>query len=174
MTEATWWKGNVTSRQSLSIADPSGDVCSASFTSDRYFRTGDIAQRSGQNGDYRLLGRSSVDIIKSGGEKISALELERVISSLEEVADVSVLGLPDEDWGQVVGCVLVITSPLNKPTGSSHCALTDIKGLRDALRSELSPWKLPKMLKIYEHEIPRNVGAIVLVGVTVLSLLGCL
>ncbi|KAG0151287.1 hypothetical protein CROQUDRAFT_651518 [Cronartium quercuum f. sp. fusiforme G11] len=120
------------------------------FTTDRFFRTGDIAVRSGSNGSYRLLGRSSTDIIKTGGEKVSALEIERVISGLEEVADVSVVGLLHKEWGQAVGCVLVL-----KPINSKR-DLSDVTVLREALKSELSPFKLPKKVKIYEHEIPRN------------------
>ena len=70
----------------------------ASFTPDGWFRTGDQAVLA--DGAYRILGRSSVDIIKTGGEKISALEIEDVLRSFEGVADCAVVGVPDEEWGE--------------------------------------------------------------------------
>lgn len=75
---------------------------------DGWFKTGDIAIRSGasgpEHGMYRILGRNSVDIIKSGGEKISAIEIERAILELPGMEDAAVVGVPDEEWGQVVSC----------------------------------------------------------------------
>ncbi len=48
------------------------------------------------------MGRKSVDIIKSGGYKLSALEIETQLLGMDEVQDVSVVGLPDPTWGQKV------------------------------------------------------------------------
>jgi malonyl-CoA/methylmalonyl-CoA synthetase len=73
---------------------------------DGWFKTGDVAVRSSvpgpEHGMYRILGRSSVDIIKSGGEKISAIEIERAILELPGMEDAAVVGVPDEEWGQIV------------------------------------------------------------------------
>ena len=60
------------------------DATAATFT-DGWFRTGDVAVHEPEG--YRLLGRSSVDIIKTGGEKVSALEIEEVYRTHPDVAD---------------------------------------------------------------------------------------
>lgn len=100
------------------------------FTSDgEWFKSGDIGIRSSQNGFYRIQGRSSVDIIKSGGEKVSAIEVERALLSLDFIKDASVVGVEDPKWGEVVGCVIVLRDPKKQ---------LDLKELRDALRGEVS------------------------------------
>jgi malonyl-CoA/methylmalonyl-CoA synthetase len=76
------------------------------FTTDDWFKTGDIAVV--EKGYYRILGRDSIDIIKSGGYKISALEIEEVLRTHPSVSDCSVVGLPDEEWGEIVAAALVL------------------------------------------------------------------
>lgn len=66
----------------------------------RIICTGDIAQFN--NGYYRILGRASADIIKSGGHKISALQIETELLSHPQIADCAVVGLPDPTWGERV------------------------------------------------------------------------
>ncbi len=61
---------------------------------------GDIAQYT--NGYYRILGRASADIIKSGGHKLSALQIETVLLANPYIADCAVVGLADPVWGQRV------------------------------------------------------------------------
>ncbi|EIE87516.1 hypothetical protein RO3G_12227 [Rhizopus delemar RA 99-880] len=79
------------------------------FTEDGWFITGDVAQRVGQHGYYQILGRSSIDIIKTGGEKVSALEIERELLSCDMgIQDVAVVGIPDPEWGQKVSAVVVM------------------------------------------------------------------
>ena len=75
------------------------------FTPDGWFKTGDVARRR-KDGAYFIQGRASVDLIKSGGYKISALEVERKMLALEEVQEVVVVGLADEEWGQRVAAVV--------------------------------------------------------------------
>ncbi|ORX35959.1 putative long-chain acyl-CoA synthetase [Kockovaella imperatae] len=115
---------------------------------DGWFKTGDVAVYSSEpaaKGQVKILGRNSTDIIKSGGEKLSAIEIERVILELEGMQDVAVVGIEDEEWGQVVGACIVTTRP----------DLT-IETLRSELRAHLTAYKIPKRLKLYEGEIPRN------------------
>lgn len=80
------------------------------FTSDGWFKTGDVAILSALDSDgkgqYKILGRNSADIIKSGGEKLSAIEIETAILELPGMKDCAVVGVPDEEWGQLV-CVEV-------------------------------------------------------------------
>lgn len=75
------------------------------FTSDGWFKTGDVARRDA-NGAYFIQGRASVDLIKSGGYKISALDVERAMLGLDAIQEVAVVGLADEEWGQRVAAVV--------------------------------------------------------------------
>ena len=67
---------------------------------DGWFRTGDVAVF--ESGAYRLLGRISVDIIKTGGFKVSALEIEEVLRTHPAIAECAVVGVHDEEWGERV------------------------------------------------------------------------
>jgi malonyl-CoA/methylmalonyl-CoA synthetase len=110
---------------------------------DGWFRTGDIAVVDA--GAYRLLGRSSVDIIKSGGDKISALEVEEVLRTHPAIAECAVVGVDDPEWGQRV-CVAVETRP--------SCALS-LADLREWAKSRMAPYKVPKNL-LCVAKLPRN------------------
>src|SRR6185503_8846371 len=85
------------------------DATEASFltddTGERWFRTGDVTVRTPDG--FRILGRSSTDIIKSGGEKLSALEIEETYRTHEAVRDCAVVGVPDDEWGEQV-CAAVV------------------------------------------------------------------
>ncbi|KAI9311864.1 hypothetical protein BX666DRAFT_2021199 [Dichotomocladium elegans] len=79
------------------------------FTPDGWFQTGDYGIRTGLRGYYRILGRASIDIIKTGGEKVSALEIERELLSCGlNIHDVAVIGVDDPEWGQRVAAVVVL------------------------------------------------------------------
>ncbi len=84
----------------------------------------------------RILGRRSVDIIKTGGEKVSALEVEAVLREHPDIADCAVVGLPDADWGECVAAVVALRG---------RAALT-LPALRDWARVRLSGPKLPRRL----------------------------
>ena len=144
------------------------------FTPDGWFKTGDIAVRRhvpgaglGKSGDwakgpaYFILGRKSADIIKTGGEKVSALEIERELLSLPQIAECAVVGLPSEAWGQKVAAVVVL-SEAGKTSGSESGKTDGRKGkswgamdMRRALKGKLVMYKIPQDLKIVEA-IPRN------------------
>lgn len=72
------------------------DDTEAAFTGDGWFRTGNTAVI--EDDLYRILGRSSVDILKTGGEKVSALEIEEVLLGHEAVSEVAVVGVDDPEW----------------------------------------------------------------------------
>ncbi|XP_038610719.1 malonate--CoA ligase ACSF3, mitochondrial isoform X2 [Tachyglossus aculeatus] len=74
------------------------------FTPDGWFKTGDTVVF--RDGRYWVLGRTSVDIIKSGGYKISALEIERHLLAHPSIMDVAVLGIPDITWGQRISAIV--------------------------------------------------------------------
>ena len=73
------------------------DATKNAFTEDGWFKTGDVAII--EDGYYRIMGRNSVDIIKSGGYKISALEIEEVLRTHPYIKDCAVVGLDNEEWG---------------------------------------------------------------------------
>jgi len=77
------------------------------FTPDGWFKTGDQAMRD-KDGYFRILGRSSVDIIKTGGYKVSALEIEESLREHPLITEVAVVGIPDPEWGERVGAVYVL------------------------------------------------------------------
>jgi malonyl-CoA/methylmalonyl-CoA synthetase len=116
----------------------------AAFTPDGWFRTGDVAVR--ERGSYRILGRASVDIVKSGGEKVSALEVEEVLREHPAIGDCAVVGVSDPDWGERL-CAAVVTA-------SGETPLTLVE-LRAWARARLAVWKIPKDLSHVEA-LPRN------------------
>jgi malonyl-CoA/methylmalonyl-CoA synthetase len=119
------------------------DETSSAFTEDGWFRTGDQAVI--ENGAWRILGRSNVDILKTGGEKISALEIEDVIRSHPDVADCAVVGVPDPEWGDRVCAAVVLKA-------SSQITDTEIRAFT---KERLAPYKVPKDVLILD-DLPRN------------------
>lgn len=115
----------------------------ATFTEEGWFKTGDIAVF--ENGYYRILGRNSVDIIKSGGYKISALEIEEVLRKHPNIKECGVVGLPDEEWGEIIGASLIVKE-----------GDIDLDELRVWLSDQLPSYKLPRKY-IFQHDLPRNV-----------------
>lgn len=110
---------------------------------DGWFRTGDVAEVN--DGSFRLMGRSSVDIIKTGGYKVSALDIEEVLRQHPDVAECAVVGVSDEEWGQRVGAALIL-----KPA-----AAIQLDELRSWARERLAPYKIPSRLLILD-QLPRN------------------
>jgi len=108
------------------------------------------SQRDWARGDmYFILGRRSADIIKSGGEKVSALEVEREMLSLPQISEVAVLAVPSGKWGQKVGAVVILDRD-HVPDGR----WTPLD-MRRALKGRLANYKIPQVLKVVSH-IPRN------------------
>ncbi|KAI9726329.1 MAG: hypothetical protein M1828_001603 [Chrysothrix sp. TS-e1954] len=114
-----------------------------------YYQTGDIARREGSY--YFMLGRASQDIIKSGGYKISALDIERELLSLAFISEATVVGVEDEEWGQRVGAIVTLRTLPEAPRSS----LT-INNLRDALRGQLAGYKLPTLLRVVKGDLPKG------------------
>ena len=110
---------------------------------DGWFCTGDVAVV--EDGYYRIMGRSSVDIIKSGGYKLSALEIEGVLLTHDSISEVAVIGVEDDTWGEAVTAVAAIKE------GST----LDFDSLKSWCDGKMSSYKIPKSLKIVEA-LPRN------------------
>jgi len=113
----------------------------ASAFRDGWFRTGDVAIV--EDGTYRILGRRSVDIIKTGGYKVSALEIENVLGGHPDIEECAVVGAADPDWGEAVCAAVVARRRLGRDE------------LRDWARERLAPYKLPTRLLCLDR-LPRN------------------
>jgi len=110
---------------------------------DSWFRTGDMAVL--ETGYYRIMGRLSVDIIKSGGYKLSALEIEAALLQHPNIRECAVIGHLDNTWGEVVAAAVVLEAGSN----------LDLDQLREWCRDRLSHYKLPKKLLVVDA-LPRN------------------
>ena len=110
---------------------------------DGWFRTGDMAVI--EDGCYRIMGRTSVDIIKSGGYKLSALEIEGVLLTHEAIAEVAVIGVEDEVWGEAVTAFIVTRdgADLDYPALKAWCG------------ERMSSYKIPKHVTRLDA-LPRN------------------
>jgi malonyl-CoA/methylmalonyl-CoA synthetase len=110
---------------------------------DGWFRTGDTAVV--ENGVYRILGRTNSEILKTGGHKISTLEIEEALREHPAVAECAVVGVPDPEWGERVAAAIVLKD------GNA----LDLPSLRTWARESLAAYKLPSRLLLL-HALPRN------------------
>ena len=132
------------------IWDP--EATAKAHTKEGYYRTGDIARREEKY--YFIEGRASIDIIKSGGYKISALDIEREVLALPYVAEVMVVGVADLEFGERVGAAVVLKEAGDQK-GELVTRLT-IERLRQDLRARLAGYKMPTILRIIEGELPKS------------------
>ncbi|MFD3515503.1 acyl-CoA synthetase [Streptomyces sp. NPDC058657] len=110
-----------------------------------WFRTGDIATLD-EDGAVRIVGRRSTDLIKSGGYKIGAGEIENVLLEHPAVADAAVTGAPDADLGETVVAWIVPRDPAAPPSGQE---------LADHVAAQLAPYKRPRIVRL-KQSLPRN------------------
>lgn len=117
------------------------DATKSSFE-DGWFKTGDYAKF--ENNNFHVLGRTSVDIIKTGGYKVSALEIETQLLEHPAIADVCVVGIADDTWGQKVAAIIVQKS-------------TDVEldAIRDWCKERVAPYQVPTIWKVIPA-MPRN------------------
>jgi len=112
---------------------------------DGWFRTGDTAVV--ENGVYRILGRTNIDILKTGGHKVSALEIEEALRGHPAIAECAVVGVPDPEWGERVAAAVVLNDVENDAL--------DLPSLRTWARELLAVHKLPSRLLVLDT-LPRN------------------
>ena len=110
---------------------------------DGWFRTGDVAVL--ESGSYRLLGRTSVDIIKTGGFKVSALEIEEVLRTHPAIQECAVVGVIDAEWGERVSAAVELRPGAGLSLGE----------LQNWAKERLAPYKIPRALKPV-GALPRN------------------
>jgi malonyl-CoA/methylmalonyl-CoA synthetase len=114
-----------------------------------WFRTGDTAVV--ENGRYRILGRTNVDILKTGGHKVSALEIEEALREHPAVAECAVVGVPDPEWGERVAAAVVL----------NEGDVLDLSSFRAWAKKLLATHKVPSRLLVLDA-LPRNaVGKVI-------------
>lgn len=117
---------------------------------DGWYLTGDEARL--EDGGWRILGRRSVDILKTGGYKVSALEVEELYREHPAVQDVAVVGAPDAEWGQRV---CAAWTPSARAAASAAGAYPTNAQLRAWGKERLAPYKVPRDFRMVER-LPRN------------------
>lgn len=105
----------------------------------------ELVGANAQDKYFRILGRTSVDIIKSGGYKISALKIENKLLEHPSLQEVVVLGIPDNVYGERIACVATLRE---------GCTMTELE-LMTWATDELPPYEIPRHLLILS-KIPRN------------------
>ncbi|WP_258055544.1 acyl-CoA synthetase [Streptomyces sp. Ru62] len=121
------------------------DATAAAFTADGWFRTGDVAVRE-PDGYVRIVGRKTTDLIKSGGYKIGAGEIENALLEHPGVREAAVTGEPDADLGERIVAWIVPADP-QAPPGTEELA--------DHVARRLAPHKRPRVVR-YLQALPRN------------------
>ncbi|MFI6560963.1 acyl-CoA synthetase [Streptomyces sp. NPDC050534] len=121
------------------------DATKAAFTADGWFRTGDMAVRD-PDGYVRIVGRKATDLIKSGGYKIGAGEIENALLEHPGVREAAVTGEPDADLGERIVAWVVPTDPQAPPSAEE---------LADHVAGRLAPHKRPRVVH-HLAALPRN------------------
>ncbi|MFE1878847.1 acyl-CoA synthetase [Streptomyces diastatochromogenes] len=121
------------------------DATAAAFTADGWFRTGDMAVRE-SDGYVRIVGRKATDLIKSGGYKIGAGEIENALLEHPGVREAAVTGEPDADLGERIVAWIVPADPQSPPAAEE---------LADHVARRLAPHKRPRVVR-YLEALPRN------------------
>lgn len=120
------------------------DATAAAFTPDGWFRTGDIGFAD-EDGYLFIVDRLK-DMVISGGENVYPAEIENVLNARSDIADVAVIGVPDERWGEAVCAVVVLAA------GAAAITLDE---LREFTAESLARYKLPTQL-VCVDSVPRN------------------
>jgi fatty-acyl-CoA synthase len=113
------------------------------FTDDGWFRTGDVV-RINERGCMRICDRAK-DLVKSGGEWISSVDLENELMAHSAVAEAAVIAVPDEKWGERPLAAVVLRDGMQASPDE----------LRDHLGTEFAKWQLPDRIEFIET-IPRT------------------
>jgi len=121
------------------------DATAAAFTADGWFRTGDMAVRE-PDGYVRIVGRKATDLIKSGGYKIGAGEIENALLEHPGVREAAVTGEPDSDLGERIVAWVVPADP-QSPPGPEELA--------GHVARRLAPHKRPRVVH-HLQALPRN------------------
>ncbi len=117
----------------------------AEVVRDGWFWTGDVATLA-PDGYVRIVGRKSTDLIKTGGYRVGAGEIEGALLDHPAVGEVAVAGLPDDDLGERIVAWIVLEPGAEQPSPQA---------LADHVAALLSPHKRPREVR-FVAELPRN------------------
>jgi malonyl-CoA/methylmalonyl-CoA synthetase len=120
------------------------DMTAEVFDTKGWFYTGDIASLTNE-GAYRIWGRASQDLIISGGENVSALEVQRELLKHPDIDACAVVGVEDRFWGRAVSAAIVTVND----------SKLDRNSLREWAKARLAPYKVPQNVLILD-DLPRN------------------
>ncbi|MGL6340054.1 MAG: AMP-binding protein [Waterburya sp.] len=115
----------------------------AEFTSDGFFRTGDLGKLSEDN-YLSLVGRAK-DLIISGGMNVYPFEVESYLNQISGICESAVIGIPDQDFGEAVTAVIVVDDNFN----------LNQQQIKEILKPKLVNYKIPKKLFLI-NKLPRN------------------
>mmetsp|Transcript_22582 Transcript_22582/g.48887 ORF Transcript_22582/g.48887 Transcript_22582/m.48887 type:complete len:220 (+) Transcript_22582:483-1142(+) len=156
--------GDVIPNQTVATASPqSGELCvrgpnvfsqywqkphatAEAFDFNGYFKTGDVAEYVYSKNSYHILGRISADIIKSGGHKLSSLQIERTLLEHPSMLEAVVLGVSDETYGERVGLICRLKSN----------EAMDLTTLRLWCHDHMASYKIPSRMIVMKSDIPKN------------------
>ncbi|KAK2971169.1 hypothetical protein RJ640_008593 [Escallonia rubra] len=130
------------------------EVTKDSFIDGGFFKTGD-AVRVDEDGYYVILGRNNADIMKVGGYKLSALEIEATLLEHPAISECCVLGLPDKDFGEAVCAIIVPEAKIKRMREEEVKPAISLKELCTWAKEKLAPYKLPTRLFLWDS-LPRN------------------
>ena len=114
------------------------------FTEDGWFRTGDVSTIS-PDGYMQITDRTK-DLIKSGGEWISSVDLENALTEHEKIREAAVIAIPDEKWDERPLAAIVLTTKEDAPSADE---------IRDYLATRFAKWWLPDKI-VYIDEVPKT------------------
>lgn len=129
-------------------------VTKESFIEGGFFKTGD-AVKVDEDGYYVILGRTNADIMKVGGYKLSALEIEAILLEHPAISECCVLGLPDNTYGEAVTAIIVPDLEIKKLREKDMKPAISLDELCSWAKQKLAPYKLPTRLFLWES-LPRN------------------
>ncbi|KAK1289511.1 Malonate--CoA ligase [Acorus calamus] len=130
------------------------EVTKESFIDGGFFKTGDTVKVD-EDGYYIILGRTSADIMKVGGYKLSALEIEAVLLEHPDVLECCVLGLPDKIYGDAVTAIIVPDADVKRRRDQEFKPAMSLEELQEWSKDKLAPYKIPVRLYLWES-LPRN------------------
>ncbi|KAK3162010.1 hypothetical protein QOZ80_1BG0084140 [Eleusine coracana subsp. coracana] len=130
------------------------EVTAESFVDGGYFKTGDTVTVD-EDGYFIILGRTNADIMKVGGYKLSALEIEAVLLEHDVVLECAVLGLPDEAYGEVICAIIVPTEDAKERAEQESKPALTLEALTSWSKDRLAPYKIPTRLYLWDS-LPRN------------------
>src|SRR5204863_4775200 len=114
-------------------------ACGAKFTDDGWLRTGDVAEL--ERGAYVKLVDRTKDLVKTGGEWISSVELENQVMAHPDVVEAAVIAVPDERWGERP-CACIV-----RRTGAD----LDADALREHLTGRVAKWWIPERFEFVDE-----------------------